>query len=77
MNNTPSIADDFGLVTGGIIDEIDLGALATLTPHPIAVQLSAGSPVDLGLITGAVTLSDDFGSTNDAVVDVINLGTVP
>jgi hypothetical protein len=36
-----------------------------------------GSPVDLGLITGAVTLSDDFGSTNDAVVDVINLGTVP
>jgi hypothetical protein len=77
VNNTPSIADDFGLVTGGIVDEIDLGALATLTPHPIAVQLLAGSPVDLGLITGAVTLSDDFGSTNDAVVDVINLGTVP
>jgi hypothetical protein len=77
VNNTPSIADDFGLVTGGIVDEIDLGTLATLTPHPIAVQLLVGSPVDLGLITGAVTLSDDFGSTNDAVVDVINLGTVP
>jgi hypothetical protein len=36
-----------------------------------------GTPLDLGLTTGAVTVSDDFGSTNDSVVDVINLGTVP
>ena len=44
--------------------------------HPIAAQLLIGS-VDLGLTTGAVTVSDDFGSINDAVTDVINLGTVP
>jgi len=47
-----------------------------LNPHPIAAQLLIGS-TDLGLTTGAVTVSDDFGSTNDAVIDVINLGTVP
>ena len=45
--------------------------------HPIAVQLLSGTLLDLGLTTGAVTVSDDFGSTNDAVMDVINLGTVP
>jgi len=45
--------------------------------HPIATQLLSGTPVDLGLITGAVSVSDDFGSTSDAVVDVINLGTAP
>jgi hypothetical protein len=45
--------------------------------HPIGAVLLGGSPADLGLTTGAVTLSDDFGSTNDAVIDVINLGTVP
>jgi hypothetical protein len=45
--------------------------------YPIAAQLLTGTPVDLGLITGAVTVSDDFGSTNDSVVDVVALGTVP
>jgi hypothetical protein len=45
--------------------------------NPIAALLLAGSPIDLGLTTGAISLSDDFGSTNDAVVDVVDLGTVP
>jgi hypothetical protein len=76
VNDAPTVADDFGLVTASVIDVIDLGAVAVLNPHPIAAQLLLGS-VDLGLTTGAVTVSDDFGSTNDAVVDVINLGTVP
>ena len=56
---------------------LDLGAINVPVIHPIAAQLLLGSPVDLGLLTGAVTLTDDFGSTNDAAVDVINLGTVP
>jgi hypothetical protein len=41
---------------------------------PIAAQLLAGSPVDLGPITGAISVSDDFGSTNDAVSQTIDLG---
>ena len=56
---------------------IDLGTISVTVTHPIAAQLLTGTPVDLGLITGAVTVSDDFGSTNDSVVDVIALGTVP
>jgi len=56
---------------------LDLGAITVPVINPIGAQLLLGSPVDLGLTTGAVTLSDDFGSTNDAVIDVINLGTVP
>ena len=76
VNDAPTVADDFGLVTASVVDVIDLGAIAVLNPHPIAAQLVIGS-VDLGLTTGAVAVSDDFGSINDAVVDVINLGTVP
>jgi len=76
VNDQPTVADDFGLVTASVVDAIDLGAVAILNPHPIAAQLLIGS-VDLGLTTGAVTVSDDFGSINDAVMDVINLGTVP
>jgi hypothetical protein len=76
VNDAPTVADDFGLVTASVIDTVDLGAVAVLNPHPIAAQLLIGS-TDLGLTTGAVTVSDDFGSTNDALIDVINLGTVP
>jgi hypothetical protein len=76
VNDAPTVADDFGLVTASVVDTVDLGAVAVLNPHPIAAQLLIGS-TDLGLTTGAVTVSDDFGSTNDALIDVINLGTVP
>ena len=44
---------------------IDLGTISVTVTHPIAAQLLTGTPVDLGLITGAVTVSDDFGSAND------------
>ena len=71
------LADDFGSVAAAASASLDLGAIAVAVVNPIAAQLLAGSPVDLGLLTGAVTISDDFGSTNDAVADVINLGTVP
>jgi hypothetical protein len=77
VNDTPSIADDFGMVTVTVVDTIDLGVLVATIPHPIAVQLLSGTPVDLGLATGFASVSDDFGSTNDTVGDVINLGTVP
>jgi hypothetical protein len=60
-----------------VVDTIDLGVLVATIPHPIAVQLLSGTPVDLGLATGFASVSDDFGSTNDTVGDVINLGTVP
>lgn len=64
-------------VAVGASASLDLGGIVVPVVHPIAAQLLLGSPVDLGLTTGAVTISDDFGSTNDALVDVINLGTVP
>jgi hypothetical protein len=81
VNDAPTLSDDFGPITGSTVTAIiDLGSIvpsSVATAHPIAVLLLAGSPVNLGLTTGAVSLSDDFGSTNDAVVDVVNLGTVP
>ena len=67
----------WGSVATAATASLDLGAITVTVVHPIAVQLLTGTPLDLGLTTGAVTVSDDFGSTNDSVVDVINLGTVP
>ena len=77
--DAPTLADDFGMCVSAAVDRRRSISAPIVVPvvHPIAAPLAAGSPVDLGLTTGAVTLSDDFGSTNDAVVDIINLGTVP
>ena len=61
--DTPTLADDFGLVAITSTASLDLGAIVVSVIHPIAAQLLLGSPVDLGLLTSAVTLSDDFGST--------------
>jgi hypothetical protein len=77
IEGTVTIADDFGLVPGGVVDMIDLGPLTTTVSHPIAAQLLAGSPADLGLVTGFASVSDDFGAANDGVAQTIDLGTVP
>ena len=77
IEGTVTVADDFGAVTGSVADVIDLGILATVSPHPIAAQLLTGTLVDLSLVTGFASVSDDFGSVNDSVEDVIDLGTTP
>ena len=77
MTDAPTLADDFGSVAVAASASLDLAAINVVVINPIAAQLLLASPVDLGLTTGAITLSDDFGSTNDAVLDIINLGTVP
>ena len=77
MTDAPTLSDDFGLAAVAATASLDLGAVTVPVINPIAAQLLLGSPVDLGLTTGGVTLSDDFGSVNDAVADVINLGTIP
>ena len=76
IEGTVTVGDDFGAVTGGVVDVMDLGVLAIVSAHPIAAQLLTGTPVDLELVTGFASLSDDFGSVNDSVADVIDLGTV-
>jgi hypothetical protein len=78
VEGAATVADDFGHVASDpVADIIDLGQVMVTVIHPIAVQLLSGTSLNLGVTTGAVTVSDDFGSTNDAVMDVINLGTVP
>jgi Putative phage tail protein len=77
IEGTVTVADDFGLVAGSLVDVIDLGPLTTTVSHPIAAQLLAGSPIDLGLVTGFASVSDDFGAVNDGVAQTIDLGTVP
>jgi len=77
IEGTVTVADDFGAMTGSVADIIDLGLLATVSPHSITAQLLIGTLVDLGLVTGFASVSDDFGSVNDSVEDVIDLGTTP
>jgi hypothetical protein len=43
--------------------------------HPIVVQLSSGN-LDLGQVTGALTLMDDFGSVATPATGTLDLGTV-
>ena len=38
------------------------------------LQFIQRTHLDLGAVTGAVTLSDDFGSVVDSVRDVVDLG---
>ena len=50
------------------------------TPHPIAVQLQTGSPVDLGAVIDTPAISDDFGAVTSPVgitIDLGNFGVVP
>ena len=42
--------------------------------NPIAIQLGTGSPVDLGAVNAAPTITDDFGGVAAAVGDIIDLG---
>jgi hypothetical protein len=74
----PTLADDFGGVSGDpVTGSVDLGQVAT-SPHPIATQLLTPiNPLSLGSVTTYPTVFDDFGSVADAAVDVIALGTVP
>ena len=72
----PTLADDFGQVTGTVTGSVDLGEVAT-SPHLIMAAILTGANQNLGLVTSAVTLPDDFGSVSDAVVDAYNLGTLP
>jgi type II secretory pathway pseudopilin PulG len=56
---------------------IDGGVLALGVLHPIAAQLLAGSPVNLGGVASSATVFDNFGSVvSDPVANIINLGAV-
>jgi hypothetical protein len=58
--------------------QITIGSAGT--SHPIAIQLQSGSPVDLGQVSAAPTITDDFGGVADAigaVIDLGNFGVVP
>ena len=74
VKSAPTIADNFGSVTGGVVDVINLGAVAVTATHPIAVQLLSGSPLNLGATTSYPSVTDNFGSVNDAVSQTIDLG---
>jgi Putative phage tail protein len=76
VESAPTIADNFGSVTGGVVDVINLGAVAATATHPIAVQLLSGSPLNLGATTSYPSVTDNFGSVNDAVSQTIDLGAV-
>ena len=71
---------------GGGAQNLDDCAVYTIvigsagTTHPIAIQLQSGSPVDLGAVNAAPTISDDFGQITQAVgitIDLGNFGVVP
>jgi hypothetical protein len=49
---------------------------SAVTPHPIAIQLHSGVPLDLGQVNVAPGIADDFGPVTQAVGDVIDLGAL-
>ncbi|MBV8971996.1 MAG: phage tail protein [Sphingomonadaceae bacterium] len=46
-------------------------------PYPIATQLRAGIPLDLGQVISVPTLADDWGLITAAVTDTTDLGSIP
>ena len=66
---------------GGLQDLADCAVYSIVvgsagTPHPIAIQLLSGVPLDLGQVNVAPSISDDFGPVTQAVGDIIDLGVL-
>jgi hypothetical protein len=76
VSDAPVITDDFGGVAAAVGAVIDLGNFGVV-PHPIAVKLASGIPLDLGPVVGVIDVSDDFGAVVDPPIHISDLGTVP
>ncbi len=65
---------------GGGLQDLSTCAIYTFTPNsvgdPIALQLSSGFSLDLGLVLSGPSVSDDFGAVQQPVDDAIDLGAI-
>jgi hypothetical protein len=65
---------------GGGLQDLSTCSIYTFTPNgvsdPIALQLSSGFSLDLGLVLSGPSVSDDFGAVQQPVNGAIDLGPI-